>query len=113
MGLLDSVTDALRGVLGQSNASAMPALISSVLAKTNRGGIAAKLQHGGLGDEVASWLGSGATLPVSPEQLRGALGNQQVQELAAHFGVPVDAALKMLSEHLPQAVDQASPNGSL
>ena len=116
MGLLDSVAGAFRGVLGQSDPNAMPALISSILGKTNLGdlgGIVAQLQQGGLGNQVASWLGSGANLPVSPEQLRGALGNEQVQELAAHFGVPVDAALKMLSEHLPQAVDQASPNGSL
>src|SRR5215471_18768700 len=116
MGLLDSVAGALRGVLGQSDPNAMPALISSVLAKTNLGdlnGIVAKLQQGGLGDEVSSWLGSGANLPVSPDQLRSALGNQQVQQLAAQFGVPVDAALKLLSQHLPQTVDQASPNGTL
>ncbi len=117
MGLFDNVAGALiKGVLGQAEANAVPALISAALAKTDLGdlnGIVAKLQQGGLGDQVASWLGNGQNLPVSAEQLRAALGNQQVQQLAAQFGVPVDAALKLLSEHLPQTVDQASPNGSL
>ena len=34
-------------------------------------------------------------------------------ELAQHFGVSPDAALKLLSEHLPGVIDQASPNGAL
>ena len=40
-------------------------------------------------------------------------GNDQVKQIAEHFGVPVDAALKLLAEHVPAAVDQASPNGTL
>jgi uncharacterized protein YidB (DUF937 family) len=94
----------------------MPALISTVLAKTNLGdlqGLATALQQGGLGNQVQSWLGSGGNLSVSPDQLRAALGSDQVKELAQHFGVSPDAALKLLSEHLPGVIDQASPNGAL
>ena len=100
MGLFDDVAGALKGVLGQSDAAgAMPALISAALAKTDLGnlnGIVSQLQQGGLGSQVASWLGSGSNLPVSAEQLRGALGNDQVRELAGHLGLPVDKALDVL-----------------
>jgi uncharacterized protein YidB (DUF937 family) len=116
MGLLDSLTGALGGSLGQVEAAAMPALISTVLAKTNLGdlqGLATQLQQGGLGNEVQSWLSNGGNLPVSPDQLRAALGSDQVKQLAQHFGVSPDAALKLLSEHLPGVIDQASPNGAL
>ena len=116
MGLFDNIGDTLKGMLGQEAAAAMPALISAALAKSNLGnlnGIVAQLQQGGLGDQVASWLGSGANLPVSADQLRSALGNQQVRELAGHLGLPVDQALNVLSAHLPNLVDQASPNGTL
>jgi uncharacterized protein YidB (DUF937 family) len=116
MGLLDSLTGALGGTLGQVEAAAMPALISTVLAKTNLGdlqGLVARLQQGGLGDQVQSWLGSGGNLPVSPDQLRAALGSGPIGELAQHFGVSPEAALKLLSEHLPGVIDQASPNGAL
>lgn len=116
MGLLDNLGGAFSGVLGQVEAAAVPALISSVLAKTNLGdlnGLVAQLQQGGLNTQVSSWLGNGANLPVSSDQLRAALGSQQVQELASHFGLPVDKALELLSAHLPGVVDSASPNGVL
>jgi uncharacterized protein YidB (DUF937 family) len=114
MGLFDSLTGALG--LGQVEAAAVPALISTVLAKTNLGdlqGLANQLQQGGLGNQVQSWLGNGTNLPVSPDQLRAALGSDQVKELAQHFGVSPDAAIKLLSEHLPGVIDKASPGGAL
>jgi uncharacterized protein YidB (DUF937 family) len=116
MGLFDDIGGALKGMLGQEAGAAMPALISAALAKTDLGnlnGVVTQLQQGGLGDQVTSWLGSGGNLPVSADQLRGALGNEQVRELAGHLGLPVDQALNMLSAHLPGLVDQASPNGTL
>ncbi|MGH6726026.1 MAG: YidB family protein [Pseudolabrys sp.] len=116
MGLLDNLGGSLGGMLGQVTAAAAPGLISAVLAKTNLGdlqGVVNQLQQGGLGDQVKSWLGNGGNMPVTPQQLQAALGNEQVRQIAEHFGVPVDQALKLLSEHLPAAVDQASPNGTL
>lgn len=112
MGLFDK----LSGAIGQVTAAAAPALISAALAKTNLGnlqGVVNQLQQGGLGDQVKSWLGNGANMQVTPEQLKAALGNDQVRQIAEHFGVPVDQALKLLAEHLPATVDQASPNGTL
>jgi uncharacterized protein YidB (DUF937 family) len=113
MGLLDSL---LAGTLNQAEAALVPNLISAALAKTNLGnlqGIVNQLQQGGLGPQVQSWLGSGANLPVTPDQLRAALGNDHVRQLAQHFGIDPDAALKLLADHLPNAVDQASPQGTL
>src|SRR5262249_53714547 len=116
MGLFDNLGGALKGVLGQVGAAAAPALINAVLAKTNFGdlqGLVNQLQQGGLGPQVQSWLGSGANMSVTPDQLRAALGSDQVRQLAAHFGLPVDQVLDQLAKHLPQAVDQASPDGTL
>jgi uncharacterized protein YidB (DUF937 family) len=106
----------LGGVIGQVEAAAVPALIQAVLAKTNLGdlsGIVNQLQQGGLATQVQSWLGNGANMPVSADQLRAALGSEQVKQIAQHLGLPVDQALNMLSQHLPDMVDKASPNGEL
>jgi len=116
MGLLDNLGGSLGGVLGQVTAAAAPGLISAVLAKTNLGdlqGVVNQLQQGGLGDQVKSWLGNGGNMPVTPQQLQAALGDEHVRQIAEHFGVPVDQAMKMLAQYLPTAVDQASPNGTL
>ncbi len=116
MGLLDNLGGSLGGMLGQVTAAAAPGLIAAVLAKTNLGdlqGVVNQLQQGGFGDQIKSWLGNGGNMPISPDQLKAALGNDQVKQIAEHFGVPVDQALKLLSEHLPGVVDQASPDGTL
>jgi uncharacterized protein YidB (DUF937 family) len=114
MGLLDSLLGGgLKGAFGQAEAA--PALISAALAKTNLGnlqGLVDQLQQGGLGMQVQSWLGSGQNLPITPDQLCTALGSDQVKQVAQHFGVDPEAALKLLAEHLPAAVDQASPGGA-
>src|SRR5574340_1069805 len=116
MSLFERISDTVKGALGPAGEAAAPALLASVLAKAKIGGlqgIVEQLQQGGLGEQVKSWLGDGRNLPVDPAQLQAALGSDQVRQLAAQFGLPVDEALKFLSQHLPAAVDQASPNGTL
>lgn len=118
MGLLDGLNlgGALREALGEVEATALPAAINAALAKTqyrDLNGLVAALQKGGLNAQVQSWLGPGANLPITEDQVKAVLGNAQVQEFARHLGLPVDATLKLLAQYLPDIVDQASPNGTL
>jgi uncharacterized protein YidB (DUF937 family) len=112
MGLLDS----LKGALGQVEASALPTVINAVLAQTqyhDLNGLIVALEKGGLGPQVKSWLGNGANMPITADQLKAVLGNAQVQEFARHLGLPVDETLKLLAQYLPEIIDKASPNGTL
>ncbi len=117
MSLFGNVGDLLKGMLGgQGEAGGLPALLSSVLGKTDLGGlqgIVAKLQDAGLGTQLQSWLGNGTNLPITADQIQSALGNEHVQQIARQLGLPVDGAMELLAAHLPTAVDQASPNGAL
>ena len=118
MGLLDNLNlgGMLKGALGQMEAAALPTVINTLLAQTqyhDLNGLVAALQQGGLDKQVKSWLGNGANLPVTEDQLKAVLGNSQVQEFARHLGLPVDQTLKMLAQYLPEIVDKASPNGTL
>ncbi len=118
MGLLDNLGlgDVLKGALGQIEGAAVPALVNGLLAKTqyrDLNGLVAALQHGGLNAQVQSWLGPGANLPITADQLKAVLGNSQVQDFARHLGLPVDQTLNLLAQYLPEIVDKASPNGVL
>lgn len=107
---------ALSGLAGQVESGALPGILSQVLRNTNLGsvgGLLQQLQNSGLGPQVASWLGNGQNLPVSVDQLRQALGDEHVRQLAASFGIPIDQLLAQLSQHLPAAVDHMSPHGTL
>ena len=116
MGLLDGLNlgGVLRGALGEVEAATLPAAINAVLTNTQyRDRLVDALQKGGLMAQVQSWLGPGANLPITEDQLKAVLGNAQVQEFARHLGLPVDATLKLLAQYLPDIVDKASPNGTI
>ena len=118
MGLLDNLGlgDMLKSLLGQAKSAGLPAIINNVLAQTqyrDLNGLVAALQKGGLNAQVQSWLGPGANLPITEDQLKAVLGNSQVQDFARHLGLPVDETLKNLAQYLPNIVDKASPNGTL
>jgi uncharacterized protein YidB (DUF937 family) len=116
MGLLDQVLGAAGAMSSQSPDGANP--LSGILNALNsqEGGLSGLVQafeNGGLGDVVKSWISTGQNLPVSAEQIRSVLGNDQVRQFASSMGIDPDQAASQLSQYLPQVVDQLSPNGSL
>lgn len=60
---------------------------------------------------VSSWVGGGANLPISGEQIQQALGSDVVQNLAAKIGIPTEQAAALLSHILPHVVDTMTPEG--
>lgn len=81
--------------------------------KLDLGEIIGKLQAGGLGDQVSSWLGDGDNADVSGDQLKNALGEDKVSEMASSMGVDTATATDRLKDVLPSLLDKASSGGSL
>jgi uncharacterized protein YidB (DUF937 family) len=77
------------------------------------GGLVDKLQKGGLGSLVNSWIGSGQNQPVSPNQLGPALGPDIIKTLAQRSGLSEEELTRQLSQVLPGLVDKLTPNGRL
>ena len=105
-------TGIINGAIGELEKH--PELITQALQKTGGlQGVLDKLHQAGLDKQVASWISNGKNMPVTPDQLRNALNDKQLQQIARSMGLPVDQALEVIAKYLPQAVDQASPNGKL
>ena len=138
MGLLDSVIGALGGGAsgggrGGAGGGGQAALINIVLGMlANRGGgqlgaggiggsgggpagglgdLMARFQQGGIGDVVASWIGTGQNLPVSGDQLSNVLGSDMLGSIASQLGISNGEAASQLSEVLPEVVDKLTPDG--
>ena len=115
----DLIGGVLKGLAGQQQGQAgggLGSILGQVLANTDLrslGGLLDQLQKSGLGAQVSSWLGNGANLPISVDQLRQALGDDTIRQLSQSLGIPIDQVLNQLSQHLPAAVDKLSPNGTL
>jgi uncharacterized protein YidB (DUF937 family) len=67
----------------------------------------------GLGQQASSWVGTGENQPVSPGQVKSALGDQQVAQVAEQAGVSKDDAAQGLAGLLPQLVNHLTPDGKI
>lgn len=81
--------------------------------KMDVAGLLGNLKEQGLGDVASSWLGDGANQSISADQLKGALGADQISQAAAQLGTDEGSLLGGLQAALPQLVDKASSGGSL
>lgn len=105
MGLLDSV-------VGQLGKEAGGGIADILKGQGGVGGLVEKLGTNGLGDVAASWVGKGANLNISPEQISSVIGHGPIADLAAKLGVSPEQAAETLSGLLPEAVDRLTPGGS-
>ena len=138
MGILDNVIGSLLGggesnqnqSSGQNESSGLGGVLSSILgggqtganqgglggmlggaaAGGGLGGLVSQFEQAGLGNIVQSWIGNGANHPVSPDQLQNVFGDK-VPGMAQQAGLSQGDFLSQLSQHLPGAVDGATPNG--
>lgn len=110
MGIEDLVGAALK--MGGGQAGLMRA-VTGLIGGAGLGGLVSKLTGGGLGDVVGSWVGKGDNKPVSPDQLKQALGDDTVRQVAQEAGVSEDEAAGGLAELLPNVVDQLTPDGEV
>ncbi|HSH71720.1 MAG TPA: YidB family protein [Methylophilaceae bacterium] len=114
MGLFDTMASAM--ITSVAGAERGP-MVKVALDLFNRhggvNGILDKFRRQGLGDQVDSWISTGANLSLTAKQVQTVLGECVLDEMSARFDVSSADLSKKLAEHLPKIVDQLSPEGVL
>jgi uncharacterized protein YidB (DUF937 family) len=117
MGLLDQIIGQGSGTSGGGGgSSALLNLALSVLNNSQTGGLSGLLQKfrdHGLGEHAASWVGTGENLPVSGDQVKEVVGDDEMQDMAEKAGVSREEASNHLAAMLPQLIDKLTPNGAV
>jgi uncharacterized protein YidB (DUF937 family) len=72
-----------------------------------------QLKQRGLADQVNSWVSTGANQPLQPAQVEEALGEDAMKDLEQQTGLPRDQLRAELAQHLPEAINEATPQGRL
>ena len=113
MGFLDSVV----GALGAGGQGGQPDLMKVVMGLVEQSGglpgLLQKLQQGGLAEQAASWVSTGRNLPVSADQIGGALGGDLLGSLARQAGMGQGDLAGSLAQMLPQLIDRMTPDGQV
>ena len=117
MGLLDGLVSGAVGQLGGNTGQQNPLLQAVMqMIQGQPGGLAGlvqKFQTSGLGQQAASWVGTGENMPVSSEQVSQALGGDAIAGLAQKLGMDKGQVAGGLAGLLPQVVDKLTPNGAI
>jgi uncharacterized protein YidB (DUF937 family) len=71
------------------------------------------MEANGQGEAARSWVGPGANQHVAPNDLAKAIGIDDIDAVAKQTGMPREQVLSALSEHLPEFVNQLTPDGRL
>jgi uncharacterized protein YidB (DUF937 family) len=112
MGLLD---DLLGKVTGAGKTDLVNGLMEMLQNKQTGGlsGLVDNFTKSGLGDIVSSWVGTGANLPISADQIVKGLGQGQLSQLASKVGVSPQDLSSTLAKVLPDVVDKLTPQGKI
>jgi uncharacterized protein YidB (DUF937 family) len=115
--------DILGGLMG--NTQAMPGGLGGMLGGLLGGAAAGGALNGGLrnligdmeengqGDAARSWVSNGPNKSLSPNDLASAIGADDIDAVSQQTGMSRDDMLAALSQHLPDLVNQLTPNGRL
>jgi uncharacterized protein YidB (DUF937 family) len=104
-----SVSDLFPGGLGSVlGGAAAGSVLSGGLANIIKG-----LQDSGHGRVAQSWVGTGPNEEIAPKELANALGSDTLNTLSKQTGMSTNDLLAGLSQHLPDLIDQLTPNGRL
>ncbi len=75
------------------------------------GDLLKQFQQSGQSDAANSWVGHGPNKQISPNDLAGALGADQINSLTSQTGLSRDELLSGLARYLPQVIDHLTPEG--
>ena len=113
MGLFDSLAGSMLGKLGGEKGAIAQVAVDLFNQNGGLSGVLDKFKAAGFADEVVSWVGKGANLQISAEQITQVLGSASIQTAANKLGIDANEISAKIAEYLPQVVDRMTPNGEV
>ncbi len=108
--LVKKVTDGTQGAHGT-----LSTVIGMMGGQDHTGfnNLLSSLTSGGLGDQVKSWIGTGANQVIGSQQVASWLGNDKLNQVAHSVGLSPNEVADHLAKELPAFVDKLTPHGSV
>lgn len=113
MGFLDNLLGSFTGGSAQGQNPLLLAALQLIEQNGGLPGIISKFQQGGYGNQIGSWVGTGANMPISGGQLQEVLGSGAVGQIAQQLGLSHGDASSGLAQVLPQLIDKMTPTGQV
>lgn len=108
MGIMNIAKGLLGGRSGGSGGSSVGGVMNLIDRAGGVDGLVSKLQSSGLQDKVGSWVGTGSNQSVSGDELRNAVGDDELRQSGVD---PNDS--EGIAAVLPDIIDKLSPGGNV
>src|ERR1035437_2545270 len=112
-GLSGGLSDLMKGPLGSALGGLLAGGAAGSVLSGGLGDLLKQFQQSGHAETVNTWVNTGANKQISPNDLANALGADQISTLAAHTGLSRDELLAGLAQHLPNVINNLTPDGRL
>lgn len=112
-GGLGGMLGGLAGGRGGGMLGMLMPVVGSLLAGGGLQKIVSGLEHQGAGEQAKSWVAKGENQPVSGQQMKEAVGADELTRVAEKLGLSHDQAAEVLAKIIPHVVDKASPDGAM
>ena len=110
---LDALVNSLGGGNQEGGANLLGGVMSLLQQNGGLTGVLNMLQSNGLQQQADSWVGTGPNAGVSADQMTQVFGSSGLGNLAAQLGTSQGQAGSILSQILPELVNQLTPNGQV
>jgi uncharacterized protein YidB (DUF937 family) len=109
--LLKSAVGGAAGDSDRQSAGIVEGLLEMVQQGGGVDGVTRSFDSRGLQAETSSWIGTGANRPITPDQLRGALGRDRVGALSQRAGLSESLGASAIAAILPVLIDKLTSDG--
>jgi uncharacterized protein YidB (DUF937 family) len=116
----DPLSSILGGLTGSSSAragggSGLLLQLALMMLQRNGGleGVLGKFREAGMGAQADSWVSRGQNMNISPDQLQQVFGSGSLNDIASQLGMSQNQAGSVMSEMLPELINQLTPQGQV
>ena len=114
---LSSILGGLTGGSGTTSGSGGNILLQLALTMLQQNGglegVLGKFRQAGMGVQADSWVSTGQNMDVSPDQLQQVFGSGALNDIASQLGMSQNQAGSVMSQMLPELVNQLTPQGQV
>lgn len=72
-----------------------------------------RFQQNGMGEAAQSWVSSGPSREITPDELERSIGPDVLEHLQEKTGLSREELLSRLAQDLPRTIDSLTPEGRL
>jgi uncharacterized protein YidB (DUF937 family) len=116
-GASQSSLSALLNTLGSGNQSQSSNLLGAAMSMLQQNGgltgVLGMFRQNGMAQHADSWVGTGANMPITGDQVQQVFGDSSMSSVASQLGQSPGRASSLMAQLLPELINHLTPQGQI